>query len=429
MKKLEQEGLFGGGLVPVNTLEMVNRYNACLQDIGIEPTGLDSFSIDGIGWSPEIAAEKKDNFFLSHGGANQFAVILSPAQHNKPIYFPFYSFSRDLMNAVFERHLRQIADITRETAIWLDIDQEISHYLSPLDLLLLDSICIRVYTVNKIMDAAKKQKALIRKFTNDENAWFDLKLRQEIIKSAKKHGDLRFRSVQIPDISFNDTRSFYTMAFDGIYVFRDVLKTEKNMLILENEELVKELGQDIKGVFSLSDRYLFSSLFREGLLTYNLSYYYDNPESLNIKKECIFVNLMAKHFFEVDCTQLNPGQKRGYVRQLQKHLPKEFFDLERLAKQIANKEANYFMNLSYDMSSILMYPNQSLPQPVQNMLWQLITETVPLDIILLYTYNKSKFFELYQTWGQNKKNWAFKMLKEHYGPLNGKSRREDDWRE
>jgi len=429
MKKLEQEGLFGGGLVPVNTLEMINRYNACLKDIGIVPTDLDRFSIDGIGWSPEIAAEKKDNFYLSHGGANQFAIILTPAQHNKPVYFPFYSFSRDLMNVVFERHLRQIADITRETAIWLDIDQEISHYLSPLDLLLLDSICIRVYTVNKIMDAAKYQKNLIRKFTNDDNAWFDLGLRREIIKTAKIHGDLRFRSVQIPDISFNDTRSFYTMAFDGIYVFRDILKTEKTMLILENEELIKELGQDVKGVFSISDVYLFSTLSREGLITHNLSYYYNNPEIINIKKECIFMNLMSRHFFEIDYTQLNPGQKRGYARQLEKYLPKEFFELERLAKQIANKDANYFMNLSYEVSRILMYPNQSLPLSVQNILWQLITETNPLDIVLLYQYNKSKFFELYQTWGQNRRKWAFVMLKKYYGPLNGKSRREDDWRE
>ncbi len=414
MKILKQEGLFGEGLVSINTPLLVDRYNACLKDIGIEPTDLKFFSIDGIGWSPEIAAEKKDNFYLSHGGANQFAIILTPKQYKKPVYFPFYSFSRNLMKKIFDDCLRQIVDITGQTAIWLDIDQELSHYLNPLDLLMVDSIVVHIFTVNDIMRAAEKQRELTRQFMNTDD-WFDPELREQIIDSAKTHGDLRFRSVVIPDIPFNDTRCFYTMAFDGIYVFRDVLHQKKSMLILENNELIKEFGEDMEDVFSISASILPSRLMFEGLTKFDMRYYHKNPDALDIKRECIFVDILSEHYPELRYARLNLGQKKRLVRQLKDYLPKEFFEIERLARQVKSGQVPRG-NLSYNMMRILMYPNPDLPLSVQEVLWQLITEIEPLDIVLLYTYNKSKFFLLYEEWTQTKKDWAVELLRHHYIP-------------
>lgn len=414
MRLLEQEGLFGGGLVPVNTPELAERYNRCLEDIGTEPTPLRQFSIDGIGWSPEIASEKKDNFYLSHGGANQFALILTPQQYKKPVYFPFHSFTRNLMREVFDNYLRQIADITRDTVIWLDIDQELSHYLNPLDLLMVESVLVRPVSVNRIMIAAKEQRELIREFTSDSETWFDPDLRKEIVSSAKKNGDLRFRSILIPDIPFNDTRSFYSMAFDGVYVFRDILKKESSMLILENEELLKELGEDVKGVFSISDFTLPSRLIYEELTELDLSYYQKNPDVLNIKRECILTDVLARHRPGVRYDELNPARRKKIVRELKNDFPQVFFEIERLGRQLSRGYLPDISGLSYKMLKILMYPSPKLPESVQDILWQLITEIAPQDVVLLYTYNKIKFFQLYQTWPYGKKQWAVKLIKKHY---------------
>ena len=413
MKYLEQAGLFGEGLVPVYIPKMVDRYNSCLKDIGLEPTALTHFSIDGMGWSPEIAAEKKDNFYLSHGGANQFAIILSPRQYKKPIYFPFYSFTRNLMREVFDRYLRHIADITRDTALWLDIDQDLSHYLNPMDLLMLDSIVVHVFSINRMMNAAKHQRKLTRRFIDTEE-WFDPELRQKIIQSAEKHGDLRFRRILIPDIPFNETTNFYTMAFDGLYVIRDNLKKENFLLILENEEMLKELGEDIKGVSSTSDFRLPSRLVYEGLARFDASYYRQHPDLLNIKRECIFVDILSTHRPELNYEELNLGQKKRFVRELKDVLPKEFFEIEHFAKQI--KHGRPSMRLSYNMIKILMYPASDLSPSLKDIIWQLITEINPMDVILLYTYNKSKFFDLYQIWPESKKNWAVNLIKKHYSP-------------
>ena len=57
MEKLKRSDLFGASLVTVRG-RLVERYNKCLTYIGATPTKLDSFHIDAVGWSPEIAEEK-----------------------------------------------------------------------------------------------------------------------------------------------------------------------------------------------------------------------------------------------------------------------------------------------------------------------------------------------------------------------------------
>ena len=55
--ELKSAGLFGAGLVPVSG-SLARRYNGCLELLGIAPTVLERFHVDGLGWSPEIAKRK-----------------------------------------------------------------------------------------------------------------------------------------------------------------------------------------------------------------------------------------------------------------------------------------------------------------------------------------------------------------------------------
>ena len=100
MDKLKQAGLFGDGLVAING-SLVKRYNGCLALLGVSASKLETFSIDANGWSPEIAEEKKDNFYLNIGEANANAIIVSPKQKDKPVFMPYHSFDRNLMASVF----------------------------------------------------------------------------------------------------------------------------------------------------------------------------------------------------------------------------------------------------------------------------------------------------------------------------------------
>ena len=57
MQKLRDANLYNSDLLRVSGSQ-VQRYNRCLEQLGIKPTTLKTFSIDGMGWSPEIAEKK-----------------------------------------------------------------------------------------------------------------------------------------------------------------------------------------------------------------------------------------------------------------------------------------------------------------------------------------------------------------------------------
>ena len=117
MELLSSAKLYGGELLAVKTDELVRRYNRCLQRVGIEPTSLSEFSIDGLGWSPEIAAERDEYDYLNAGGHDPIGIILTPDQKNAPLYNPFNSFDKQLVTEYFERFIGEIADITLSEGI------------------------------------------------------------------------------------------------------------------------------------------------------------------------------------------------------------------------------------------------------------------------------------------------------------------------
>jgi len=141
MDLLLQYGLFGGGLVTIDSPEVIRRYNTALREMGLRTTNLTSFRIDGMGWSPEIAEELDDFYYLSHGGTvNPYGLIVTPKQEGKALYAMHHSFDIEMFQSIFDRNRKQIEDITREEAIWFPIDNGVQFYDTPSSLLLLNDI-------------------------------------------------------------------------------------------------------------------------------------------------------------------------------------------------------------------------------------------------------------------------------------------------
>ena len=113
MNKLKQANLYRSELIPISG-KLVERYNKCLVKLGFTETKLTSFSIDGIGWSPEIAEEKNEVYYLNNGEANSHAIIITPLQKGLPIYNSYHSFDKELMRLVFKTHYKKIQNITRD---------------------------------------------------------------------------------------------------------------------------------------------------------------------------------------------------------------------------------------------------------------------------------------------------------------------------
>lgn len=410
MKKLRDAGLYGDGLLAIRTAEMRDRYNDCLRAAGLEPTTLTGFSIDGIGWSPEIAGETGNRHYLSQGEANQLAVILSPDQCDRPIYLPMHSFDRPLMRAYFSAFMAQIGDTTRDTGIWLDIEQGISAYADPLDLLLVDQVVVRTSSVGPLPAAAGEQEELVRRFSRSGDAWFDPALRRAIIESARSHGDLRSRKLNIPEMTYDNTRNFHTRALGGVFVFRDGKKHDA-VLVCEKPPLPKKpkgIGKVL--VIAVDDPSLPDRMIAEGLVTLDLDWYACHLPLLERIHECLLAGAICKHDPGVDYEKLNSAQRKGFIQRLGDDLPEMFFDLERLMKSLQRPGAGRSIDLSPDLCNVLYHPVPGLSADLKDLVWHLLVKNSSADVVQLYRHDKSLFFDQYATWPEPLKRWAVRMV-------------------
>lgn len=418
MQRLVEAHLFGAGLINVDTPVLVGRYNDCLQQLGIEPTGLEKFCVDGMGWSPEIALEKNDNFYLSNGVPNHLAILVSPDQKKRPIYFPFNSFDRRLMESYFDEYERSVADITRNMCIGLDIDQEITQYTSPRDLLLVDYIVVRSFA-GQLMEVAYEQKELVARFNDEPLAWFDKDFRTRIIASAEAYGDLRYRRVEIPDMRFDDLRSFYTRAFGGVFIIRDIAE-DAHLLVIEDETLIQTIGNLEKDICAtLTDPKLLEHLIEGGLIGIDLAWYQANRNALNVLKEDMIMDVICRDDPHLDYATLNNTKKKRRLTKIKGCMPAVFSELERLMRTLERGHLPLLKDLSDELRLMLLHPIEGQRMSLKRVLRQLICKLQGslASPLTMYIHDKEYFFNQYTQWPDSKKEWVVRTLQRQYVPI------------
>jgi hypothetical protein len=408
--------LFGDGLIPISSPILIERYNACLKEIGVTPTPLTEFHIDGIGWSPQIAAEKKDNYYLSLGPSNPFGIILTPEQHEKPVYFPNSSFDKAMLRAFFNSAQSQIADITSQTGIWLDIDDGISDYEDLDDLLLVDMIAVKPNVIGNLMKIAKEEFELARLFMEGDN-WAIPSLRADIRVRGKAYGDLRNRDLVIEEMKFTNLHRFHTRAFGGTFVFRS-LKQRKHLIIMENKTEHEARKGDVSNVYHIEDEYLLSTLVEEELVTFDADWHRKHPEDMMQKCDILLADAAFTENPELDFIKLTSAQKKQLVIDLERKgtLHAAYREVEHFLKFIqSKKEPDYTITSNDPLTErMLLCPTTSLPDSEKTIVWQLLSNIAPIDFVRLYAYDKNAFFDAYQTWPVGKKRYAENVIQQKY---------------
>lgn len=407
MEKLKLANLYKAELISISG-ELVDRYNKCLNLIGIETTKLKAFSIDGLGWSPEIAQEKQDDNYLNHGDANQHAIIISPLQKNKPIYVPFHSFDNEMMQLVFKTYGEKINDITRDCAICIDFDQNIEVFYEPLDVLKYKSIKINFHLINSLYEAQQQQQELIETFHKGNN-FIDENLHEQLVASAKKYGDLRNRNLHLPTLEYT-VSSFYTKAFFGIFVLRDFILP---LLIFNNKEsynlAVKNTSLDvlmyhvnhIELIDLLNDHKIIDCDFKDVVSTKRydrikkLQLALQLNETLHPKKEILNNTVLFKN----------------YLNKLDKSLHKSINGVEQYLEKIAFSNTYKKSDLIDEKVFIALHqPHSSLTQEHQDLIWKLLVTMAPLDVLYVYWYDKNKFYKIYESWDESLQEWVIETI-------------------
>ncbi len=402
------------GLLQVDTPALVARYNECLEHMGIAPTTLDCFTIDRVGWSPEIADATGDRFYLSPNAGNVAGIILSVDQRHAPLLTPYFSFDAYLLDQLYQDFARQVHDITTETGICLAFEAGISSFREPFDLLLIGSYVLLTETPKRLSLRAKRQLSLINEFLSSDTAWTDAAFRQQLIESASADGDLRDRNVSLSPLVFEQTNAFYSRAFGGMYIIkrerhgRGSSRRGPDVVVIYADpslQIESRSGIDVRHVHTAN---LADYLFKQGILTIDESIYQADPNKVAHKLDHIFYEFICNRYpSDFDIESVSRQEKKRLISQHADEFPAYYFDLER-----------YHSDLLHDRT---LPPPESarlqLAEPADKrsahtlqVVGRLLSEMDPTDLRRLHRYNPDRFFADYPNWTDTKKRWVATLL-------------------
>lgn len=411
MIKLIESGLFGDKLLKVDKPIMVSRYNSCLADIGLSQTKLKSFHIDGWGWSPEVAEELKDRYYLSHGNANPYGVIISPEQKNCSLYFPFHSFDWDIHQEIFDHFQDQIEDVTTICGLWFELDQDISTYRSPQDLLMVKNVNLGFSTTGNLMDAVKEQRELVSQYYDKEKAWADNNLRKRIIASSTKYGDLRFRNLEIADYPYTNVSSYYTSLFGGIFTLRNT-HANKPVMVFESEKSPVSGEIDHGHVeFNLDSPELLGFLFANNILSDSAKFFKDKLFLLQHQLDFLLFKAASENDKEMNLVNMSASHKKGLINKLFSagKLSDDYFELEKCVSKISKNE-EVVIGSSEFLSGHLLHPSESLESHTKAIVWQMLNGIRQRNELLFFAFSKSSMYTEYKNWNSNYQDWVIAEL-------------------
>lgn len=411
MQKLKEANLYRSELISVSG-KLVERYNQCLLKLGFTETKLTSFYIDGIGWSPEIAEEKKDLYYLNNGEANPHCILITPLQKGLPVYNPFHSFDRELMKLVFKRHQQKIENITRDSAICLDFDQQIDVFYEPLEVLKYREITVSFRLINNLDQAKKEQLELVELFKKDNN-FINESIHEKLLASAKKYGDLRERDLDLEDVVFN-VSSFYTKAFGGIYVLRDLVLP---ILVFEDENTYKEAINDTSHnvlMYHISQPELVVKLRDYSIAECDLESSITLNRYERIKK-MLFSEYVNDDQHPIGAILEDKMLFKSYLNKVDIAIRKKVMGLERYLEKVKTHIRTRIKDVVDDeMYFALHSPHSSLRPSDQDLIWKLLVNISSKDVLFLYWYDKEEFYKQYKTWSDTKKDWVIETIKNSF---------------
>lgn len=408
MNKLEEAKLYRSELIPISG-KLVERYNKCLKTLGFTETKLTSFFIDGIGWSPEVAEEKKNMHYLNHGDANPHGIIITPLQKGKPVYLPFHSFDKEMMQHVFRTHGAKINDITRDSAVCIDFDQNIDVFYEPLDVLKYDNVDITFRLIDNLEQVQKDQLYLVEKFNRDTN-FIDENIHQELLNSARTYGDLRERDLDLHPLNFT-TGSFYTRAFDGVYLLRDFIKP---IVIFESEasykEAIKDTIHDVL-IYHISQPELVAKLKDHIIIECDLEHMVSTSTYERVKKYELAQFLKETQHPIKDILN-DKVLFKSYLNKIDIESRKRVMSVELYLEKLERSNAYKIEDIvDQEFYFALHQPHSSLSAEHRDLIHKLLINIASLDVLFLYWYDKEQFYKNYETWDDSFKDWVIERIR------------------
>jgi len=415
MERLIHNALMYGGLLPVNQPHMVARYNAALKALGLRETKLKSFSVDATGYSPEVASELDDEFYLDPHGVNRRFIILNPDQGSLPVTNINFSYTTDLVHAFFEKNEEALKVLTLKDVVYGEIDNSTYRIGDLEDILSIKRVEFIVRTAESLLDKAKLLNKLIERFHADPDAWRDNDLLNEILTLANACGDPRNNAL-VPRVTRFEQRSFWTRHFGGIYVFHD---DDNGAIVIGNQDKPKfALGQSgLKRYLPLAAHEdIYAYLYNTDRIELWNSAWLERTDILDLRIKQYVYAAIARANPKKDLLKVDDTWVKHWMRDNFDSLAEDgaFPFLTRMRKNAFNGSKIHLDEVRPDLRFLTMRANPDHPDHwVVN---RLLSEYVPFDFLTRFIVNKEAFYDDYQTFESKFRDYVIHSVTTTYFP-------------
>lgn len=207
-------------LMTINEPHLVERYARAMAAFGLKMPELETFRIDMIGFSPEVAEALGDDDYLDPKRVNRRFIILSPDQARLSLIHASFSNTRDLMLEFFEENRRVLFALTIKDVIFGEIEDNVYEVDDIDDLLSIEQVEFKIGTHENLTEKTAELKVKIDRLLKEPDAWRDDDMLQDMVELAKQTGDIRQNKLLPDEVVFRH-ESFWASHFGGTYVFND----------------------------------------------------------------------------------------------------------------------------------------------------------------------------------------------------------------
>lgn len=220
MKHLLEAELIYGRLLPVDAPHLIARYNKALKGFGLPEITLQSFHMDMLGFSPEVASALSDMDYLDPLKVNRRFIILTPEQENLPVAHTSFSNTAALMHQFYIANSRALNAITIKDAVYGEIEDSVAMVDNLDDLLSINEVRFRVLSADDLLGKATELRQLTDQLLAETDLWCNDEALNRMVDLARVTGDIR-QNALVPDQLVFRQEAFWANHFGGVYVFLD----------------------------------------------------------------------------------------------------------------------------------------------------------------------------------------------------------------
>jgi len=415
MERLIENALIYGSMVQIDQPHLVERYNQALSAFGLAATKRNAFSVDAMGFSPEIAQDLNNDEYLDPLGINRRFIIVSPEQADMPVVNISFSSTPDLMRAFYVENSEAIRNLTLKDVVYGEIE-DASYRVDNLDdVLSIKRVKFKLHTHNGLLEKSKQLTGLIETFEAEGDAWQDDQLLSDIVGLARACGDIRYNQITPQHMQF-DARSFWTRHFDGIYVFHD--EDDRVVVIGDPKQVLAE------GASRPQDRFI-AMTDHEAVLDYLTGT--GRVEPLNLEwfgqsgimdiRFGIFCRLqMSLQDAKLDPCAITDVEIDNWVHKNLSRLKKSkaFRQLHELHRGVLN--GSQPDTAGFDAEMMLMSVRANPDHDDWLLVNRFLSEFVNYDFLTRFIVNKQAFYRDYETFSDAHREYAVRLITAVYFP-------------